>query len=94
MGAIMLVKTLNEEMNSARVRLFAALLGVFLVAGIGTFAGTRVVAAQASDAGCLAVPAALDKLYATAFHMYAIQTGAGIANGKPLTSRFEWIAFG
>jgi hypothetical protein len=85
----------------AILRVLAAALSVFLLAdgGILTAAPSPLVkmakimepaemlkaVVPAPDSEC-PVLEAMDKLFATPFHMYMTQTSAGVANGKPMNT--------
>jgi hypothetical protein len=78
------------------LRVLAAALGVFLVANAGTLAVGRspvlmhaempLAANPGIDSACRAVLDASDKLFTTPYHMYMMEAGAGVGNGKPMSS--------
>lgn len=86
----------KEKREVTILRVLAAALGVFLVAGSGTLAAGRSPALMAGgisgapgpglDSACQTVLDASAKLFTTPYHMYMTEAGAGAGNGKPVSS--------
>jgi hypothetical protein len=86
----------KEKREATILRVLAAALGVFLVAGGGTLATGRspmmnyaempVVANPAPDSTCQAVLDASAKLFTTPYHMYMTEAGAGVGDEKPVSN--------
>jgi hypothetical protein len=86
----------KEKREATVLRVLAGALGVFLVANAGTLAAGRspvlmhagmpLFANPGIDSACQAVLDTGDKLFTTPYHMYMTEAGAGVGNGKPVSS--------
>jgi hypothetical protein len=91
----------KKNREGAFLPVFAAALGVFLVAEGGAFAAghspvmMHAEAALAANpqmgSSCQVVLDATEKLFTTPFHMYSTQATDGVQNGKPMSGEMVFV---